>query len=105
MVYRLIVVAISLSAICSPSFGLESPTPWRDSDTGCAYLLTPQGGVSPRLRRDGVPDCPDASTASRRVDDTVRGISRGLEALQRELERLRERFRNESSPERLGERL
>jgi hypothetical protein len=75
-----------------PAAALEQPVVWRDPDTGCAYVLTPQGGVSPRYRRDGNLDCPDAGTGSRLVDDTARGIAQGLETLQREVERLRDRF-------------
>jgi hypothetical protein len=85
-----------------PAMGLEEPRIWRDPDTGCAYFLTPQGGVAPRYLRDGSPDCPDAQAGSRLLDDTARGIARGLETLQREVERLRERF---NAPERHDERL
>ncbi|PVE20817.1 hypothetical protein DC522_30160 [Microvirga sp. KLBC 81] len=104
MVYRLAVVAVCLQVICSAALGLETPTVWRDPDTGCAYLLTPQGGVSPRFRRDGAPDCPDASAPSRFVDEAMRGLSEGLETLQREMERLRERFRGKAPAERLEEK-
>jgi hypothetical protein len=71
---------------------LEEPVVWRDPGTGCAYLLGPQGGIAPRFNRDGSPDCPDARAGSRVVDDTVRGIAQGLGALQREVERLRDRY-------------
>jgi hypothetical protein len=77
-----------------PAAALDEPVVWRDSDTGCAYYLTPQGGVSPRLRRDGLPDCPDAGAGSRLVEDTARGVSQGLDALRREAERLRDRLRD-----------
>jgi hypothetical protein len=73
---------------------LEPPQIWRDQETGCAYLLTPQGGATLRYRRDGLPDCPDAGTASRLVDETTRGLAQGWENLQRELERLKDRFRD-----------
>jgi hypothetical protein len=89
---------------CAPAFSLEPPVVWREPETGCAYLLTPQGGVSPRFRRDGLPDCPDAAASSRLVDDAARGISRGLDTLQREVERLRERFRDQPPSERMGNR-
>jgi|1186.fasta_scaffold546628_1 hypothetical protein len=71
---------------------LEEPVVWRDPGTGCAYLLGPQGGIAPRYNRDGSPDCPDSRAGSRVVDDTVRGIAQGLAALQREVERLRDRY-------------
>jgi hypothetical protein len=77
---------------------LTEPTPWRDPDTGCAYLLTQQGGIALRYRRDGLPDCPEANASSRLVDETARGFSEGLGALQREIERLRERFRRPEQP-------
>jgi hypothetical protein len=51
-----------------------------------------------------LPDCPDASASSRFVDDAARGISRGLDTLQREVERLRERFRDDPPPDRMGGR-
>jgi hypothetical protein len=105
MVYRFAVASACLWAFCAPALSLEPPVVWREPETGCAYLLTPQGGVSPRLRRDGLPDCPDASASSRLVDDAARGISRGLDTLQREVERLRERFRDQPpSSERMGDR-
>ncbi len=39
---------------------LDEPVVWRDDESGCAYFLTPSGGITPRLRRDGTPDCPNA---------------------------------------------
>jgi hypothetical protein len=98
---RLALALAFLGASHTAAPALDPPVVWRDSDTGCAYFLTPQGGVTARYLRNGLPDCPDANASSRLVDDTARGISRGLETLQRELERLRERFRDQPSPERL----
>ena len=89
---RLVVLLTMLAGGAGPGLALDQPLVWRDPDTGCAYYLTPQGGVSPRFRRDGLPDCPDVGTGTRIVDDAVRGLSQGLSALQREIERLRERF-------------
>ena len=59
---RIHALAALLTATClaAPALALDQPVVWRD-DTGCAYLLTPQGGISPRLKRDGLPDCPDAT--------------------------------------------
>ena len=75
-----------------PATALDRPVVWRDEDTGCAYLLTPQGGISPRHRRDGSLDCPDVTANTGVVENMGRDIARGLDALQREVERLRERY-------------
>ena len=85
-----------------PGHAVEEPVVWRDPDTGCAYLLGPQGGIAPRYLRDGSPDCPDARAGSRFIDETARGLAQGLDALKREVERLRQRFQD---PERREERL
>jgi hypothetical protein len=90
---RHIAVAASYLVLgLGPAFALDEPVIWRDPDTGCGYFLSPQGGIAPRFRRDGLPDCPDAGAGSRVVDDTARGIAQGLDTLQREFERLRNRF-------------
>lgn|SRR6476620_11574500 len=94
--------AVLLAISCGSASALEPPVIWRDPDTGCAYYLTPQGGMAPRYLRNGSPDCPDANTGSRFVDDAVRGLSKGLETLQRELEQLRQRFRDQPPSERLN---
>jgi hypothetical protein len=99
---RFVFLAIYAALLAGPAAALDQPAVWRDPDTGCAYFLTPQGGVSPRFRRDGLPDCPDTSAGSRLVDETARGFSQGLDALRREVERLRERF---SRPEQQGDPL
>jgi hypothetical protein len=101
---RFVVAVSCLQIICVSALALEPPAIWRDPDTGCAYLVTPQGGVSPRLRRDGAVDCPDARASSRFVDDAMRGLSQGLETLQRELEGLRDRLRSQSPAERLEDK-
>jgi hypothetical protein len=84
--------AFILGLSAGPVLALEEPVVWRDPATGCAYLLSPQGGIAPRYNRDGSPDCPDSRAGSRVIDDTVRGIAQGLGALQREVERLRDRY-------------
>ena len=104
MVTRLAATAAFLGASCISVFALDPPVLWHDPDTGCAYYLTPQGGVTARYLRNGLPDCPDATASSRLVDETARGISRGLETLRRELDRLHERFREQPRSERLGEK-
>jgi hypothetical protein len=81
-----------LMLAASPVMALDQPMVWRDEDTGCAYLLTPQGGISPRHRRDGTLDCPDVAASTGVVENMGRDIARGLDALQREVERLRERY-------------
>lgn len=89
---RLASTSALLFGLAAPAVALDQPTTWRDPSTGCAYLLTPQGGISPQLRRDGVPDCPGASAGSRLVDETVRGLEQGFDALRGELGRLRNRL-------------
>ena len=87
--------AAALAALLAqPAAALDQPVVWRDEDTGCAYLLTPQGGITPRHRRDGTLDCPNVAAGTRVVEDMGRDIARGLDALQREVERLRERYNN-----------
>jgi hypothetical protein len=85
--------AIALLVLpAQPAMALDRPVVWRDEDTGCAYLLTPQGGITPRHRRDGTLDCPDVAASAGVVENMGRDIARGLDALQREVERLRERY-------------
>jgi hypothetical protein len=79
--------------------------PWRDPDSGCAYWLTSQGGIAPRYRWDGTPDCLEADIpapaiappgpiiSDQAVRDAVRELGRGLDALKREVERLADQFR------------
>jgi hypothetical protein len=86
--------AALLVLLAHPVMALDRPVVWRDEDTGCAYLLTPQGGITPRHRRDGTLDCPDVAASTGVVENMGRDIARGLDALQREVERLRERYNN-----------
>ncbi|MFC1456950.1 hypothetical protein [Microvirga arabica] len=86
--------AALLALLAHPAMALDRPVVWRDEDTGCAYLLTPQGGITPRHRRDGTLDCPDVAASTGVVENMGRDIARGLDALQREVERLRERYNN-----------
>ena len=78
----------------TPVFALDQPVIWRDPDTGCGYFLTPQGGMAIRFRADGSVDCPNAprEAASDRgvLEDMARELRRGLDALRRELDRLRQ---------------
>lgn len=94
--------AILLVAAAIPALAQDpSPTPWRDPSTGCVYLLT-NNGITPRLRRDGTTDCPDApeaeSASSPLVDQSrplvddqlIRDVGRSLETvIKQEMERLR----------------
>ncbi|HEX2552136.1 MAG TPA: hypothetical protein VHL98_00445 [Microvirga sp.] len=43
----------------------QEPRIWRDPDQGCTYVITAQGGIGLRYRRDGAPDCPEWTEASR----------------------------------------
>jgi hypothetical protein len=90
---RWLAAALAL-LLAQPATALDRPVVWRDEDTGCAYLLTPQGGITPRHRRDGTLDCPDVAASTGVVENMGRDIARGLDALQREVERLRERYNN-----------
>ncbi len=81
-----------------PASALEEPYIWRDDESGCAYFLTPSGGITPRLRRDGTPDCPNArEPGSALVDNAVRGLGRSLDNLRREMDN---RFGDRSDPPR-----
>ena len=91
MFLRWCALPILILSVC-PAAALDQPVVWRDEDTGCAYLLTPQGGISPRHRRDGTLDCPDVAAGTGVVENMGRDVARGLDALQREIERLRDRY-------------
>ncbi len=72
------------------------PFIWTDPDTQCAYLVAPGAGLTPRLRREGVPDCPDADVQlSESFERTLRqggeALGRALQDLGREMERERVR--------------
>lgn len=95
---RHVLAATLVLASLAPAFALDEPVVWRDPDTGCAYWLTPQGGIAPRFRRDGVPDCPGAHSGTGVPlvsEEALRGLTRefgrGLDALRREFEALRDR--------------
>ena len=87
-------------ALAAPALALDKPVEWRDPDSGCGYWMTPSGGIAPRFKRDGTPDCPDANTGARVVEETSRGLAQGLDTLKREMERLRERF---NAPQQKGD--
>ena len=90
------VLATAVSVVwLPPAVALDQPMIWRDPDTGCGYFLTPQGGITIRYRADGSIDCPnaprDAASGRGVLDDMAKELGRGLEALRRELDRLRQR--------------
>jgi hypothetical protein len=91
---RLILAAVVGVAWLTPVCALTEPLTWRDPDTGCGYFLTPQGGMTIRYRADGSIDCPDASREAAPgrgvLEDLSRELGRGLDALRRELDRLRQ---------------
>ena len=88
-------VVLAIASAGSAS-ALEEPFVWRDSESGCAYFLTSAGGITPRLRRDGTPDCPATrEPGSALIDDAARGLARGLDDLWRELNN---RFGDRSHP-------
>ena len=92
----LILGLILVIASAGSASALEEPYIWRDQESGCAYLLTPAGGITPRLRRDGTLDCPDArEPGTALVDNAVRGLRRGLDDLRRELDN---RFGDQPNP-------
>lgn len=90
---RAILAAAAGVLFLTPALALDQPVIWRDPDTGCGYFLTPQGGMTIRFRADGTIDCPTASKEAAPgrgiLDDTARELGRGLDALKRELDRLR----------------
>ena len=91
---------VLLVTLVTPAAALEEPVPWRDPDTGCAYWLTPQGGIAPRFRSDGQPDCPGTQEparprkapviSERALREITRELTRGLDALKREVDQLSE---------------
>ena len=88
---RFLRILIMAALPAGPALALDEPVTWRDPDTGCAYLLTRSGGIAPKYRRDGAPDCPDASRAQPLISE--RSVEQGVDAVRRELERLGERFK------------
>jgi hypothetical protein len=55
-----------------------------------------QGGIAPRYRANGQPDCPaveSGDAVSQTGRDITRELGRGLDALKREVDRLGDRFK------------
>jgi hypothetical protein len=92
---RICLVATGLLAAV-PALALEEPVAWKDPESGCKYWLTPQGGIAPRYRANGQPDCPEiesSDTLGQTGRDITRELGRGLDALKREVDRLGDRFK------------
>lgn len=53
-----------LLVIGASAAGAQAPSAWRDPEEGCWYVISPQGSVAIRYRRDGTPDCPDSRSVS-----------------------------------------
>ncbi|KAA2236632.1 hypothetical protein [Salinarimonas soli] len=93
---------VSALAAAAPAAAQE-PAPWRDEGTGCWYLRGGTG-LTPRLRRDGTPDCPGAPPAltappvaaapsrwAEGLDErATRDLARAVERLEREMAALRQ---------------
>jgi hypothetical protein len=45
-------ILVLMIASAGPASALEEPYIWRDQESGCAYLLTQTGGITPRLRTE-----------------------------------------------------
>ncbi len=58
------ILAVALATLAVVPALAQEPTLWRDPAQGCTYLVTPQGGVTLRYRRDGSPDCQDVGSAA-----------------------------------------
>ena len=87
---------LTIMLLATPAHALDEPVAWRDPDSGCGYWLTPQGGIAPRYRRDGQPDCPGTGSVETKRDTPSPGTSdqsptvtdRALDTFKRELERM-----------------
>ena len=90
MIRPLLAASVGMLWLTS-AFALDQPVIWRDPDTGCGYFLTPQGGMSVRYRADGSIDCPAATREAAPGRGVLDELGRGLDALRRELDRLRQR--------------
>lgn len=56
--YTMLLLVLSLSAFVfvAKSFSQDNqdPKPWTDYETKCQYLITKEGGISPRMVDNGV---------------------------------------------------
>jgi predicted lipoprotein len=107
-----LLLALGLSLAAAPSSAQEAPAPWRDEGTGCWYLRGGAGGLTPRLRRDGTPDCPGAPPAAAAAPPTAavpsrwaenlderatRDLARSVERLEREMAALRQAIERQAT--------
>lgn len=86
------IISILLAAsTAAAQTATPEPTLWRDPDTGCVYLVAPQGGITMRYSRNGLPDCPGASLAlgEQEIGTTIRALTRAIDDLSRDIEGLR----------------
>lgn len=66
MKHALAILALGVLAGCAPEYvnGPSMSKPryvyiWTDTDTGCDYIGTRDGGITPRLNPDGTQVCED----------------------------------------------
>ena len=86
-VARLATAAFGLSmGLLPPVAGADELRTITDASTGCVYVAL-SGALTPRLRRDGMPDCPNAAPSVR--DQTITDLTREVATLRREIERRR----------------
>ena len=95
MARTILVVGFALT-LCGSATALEQPVIWRDPDSGCAYWLTPQGGIAPRFRSNGIPDCPASEGRRESViplisEQAARDLARAMDAIKRQVEILSDR--------------
>jgi hypothetical protein len=93
---RTILVCGFMLTLCGSATALDQPVIWRDPDSGCAYWLTPQGGIAPRYRSNGLPDCPASEARSESViplisEQAARDLARAMDAIKRQIEILSDR--------------
>ena len=86
-----IISALLVTSAASAQTATPEPTPWRDPETGCVYLAAPQGGITIRYSRNGLPDCPGASLAlgEQEIGTTIQALTRAIDDLSRDIEGLR----------------
>ena len=86
-----ILLVLSMISTAAAQTATQDPTPWRDPETGCTYLVAPQGGITIRYSRNGLPDCPGASLAlgEQEIGTTIQALTRAVDDLSRDIEGLR----------------
>ena len=91
-----LLLTAALVGASGPAWSQKEPEPfvWTDPETECAYLVLPGTGITPRLRGEGIPDCPDADVRlsesfERTLRESGEAFGRALQGLGRELEQAR----------------